>query len=223
MSKKGLWIVIIFIVLVLASFLAGGQTADDWEKRLKTSPDDRELLLKLGRFYHDQAGLEDRADAVEKAEKHLSRLLSLAPDNADALAYMGSVLTIKARASAPSMESLEYLNQGFSMLDRAVLLSPENLEIRLVRGVNSVHVPAEFGRGDLALEDFRAIEKLLAGASRPPDPRFLLTYNFYYGTLLAGRGEMAAAEPWLKKVIELGPDSPLAAQARKTLEGRRRP
>jgi len=223
MSKKDFWIVIVFTVLVLALLLAGGQTAEDWEKQLKKSPDERELLLKLGRFHHDQAGLEDRADAVEKAEKHLSRLLSLEPENAAALVYMGSVLTIKARASAPSMESLEYLNQGFSMMDRAVLLSPENLEIRLVRGVNGVHVPAEFGRGDLALEDFRAIEKLLAGASRPPDPRFLLTYNFFYGTFLAGRGEMAAAEPRLKKVIELGPDSPLAAQARTILEERRRP
>jgi len=223
MSKIVKWIVIMFIVLFLASFLACCQSADAWETQLKKSPDDRELLLMLGRFYHEQAGLEDRAEAVEKAEKHLSRLLSLEPENADALVYRGSVLTIKARASAPSMESLEYLNQGFSLMDRAVLLSPENLEIRLVRSVNSVHVPAEFGRGDLALEDFRAIEKLLAGASRPPDPRFLLTYNFFYGTFLAGRGEMAAAEPRLKKVIELGPDSPLAAQARTILEERRRP
>jgi tetratricopeptide (TPR) repeat protein len=215
--------VLIAALVALAALLVGGQSADDWEKQLKENPDSTDLLLKLGRFYHEQAGLEGQMDAVGKAEKYLSRLLGLEPDNPGGLVYMGSLLTIKARDAAPAPESLEFLNEGFTMMDRAVLLAPDNPEVRLVRAVNSSLVPAAFGRGELALEDFEAIERLPAGSPRDLDPHFRLTYSFYYGSLLAGRGEKAAAEPLLKTVIELGPGTPWAEQAKALLGGKGRP
>ncbi|MBN2206957.1 MAG: hypothetical protein JW742_06115 [Candidatus Aminicenantes bacterium] len=220
MSKWLFWIVLVVVVLGLAALVLAGQSAADLENQLKAKPDDPALLLRLGRVFHDQAGLDGRTDVVAKAERHLSRLLAVEPDNAPALVYRGSLETMKAKESGPSLESLEFLNRGFAWMDRAVLLAPDDPEVRLVRAVNGAFIPVEFGRGDLALEDFRAIERITAGAPGGLPPDFTVAYSFYYGRFLAERGERAAAKPLLKKVLELAPGSPLAAQAAAILDER---
>ncbi|MBN1938653.1 MAG: hypothetical protein JW843_03640 [Candidatus Aminicenantes bacterium] len=220
MAKKTILIAGLILASILAAF---GQSVDDLEDRLKKDPDNKEILLALGRIYHDRAGLEGQSGAEEKAEKHLRRLLEIDPDNASAMVNMGSVLTIQAGNLGESMEALDLLNRGFALMDRAVLLAPRNPEIRLVRAVNSLLVPEIFGRNGLVLGDFEAIQTILAGFGGKMPSDFLLTYHFYYGTALAGTARNKEAEDHFKKVIELAPGSSYAAQAKKRLGEKRRP
>jgi|GEM_PF-1225312 len=210
--------------LVLASILAAcGQSIEDLERSLKKDPDNKETLLALGRLYHDQAGHANRTEAANQAERHLRRLLRLDPDNVTAMAHLGSVLTIQAGNLGETMEALDILNQGFTLMDKAVILAPENPEARFVRAVNSLLVPEDFGRRGLVRNDFEAIATSLAEAGGKMPVEYLPAYHFFYGTALAEAGETVRAEAHFKKVIELGSDSPYAAQAKKRLGEKRRP
>ncbi len=220
MAKKTILIAGLILVSILIVF---GQSVDDLESRLKKDPDNTEILLALGRLYHDRAGLENQSGAAEKAGKYLRRLLEIDPDNVSAMANLGSVLTIQAEQLGETMEALDLLNEGFSLMDKAVHLAPENPEARLVRAVNSLLVPEIFGRNGLVLDDFKAIETRRTGSDGKMPAEFLLTYHFYYGTALAGMERYEEAETHLKKVIELGPGSSFAAQAKKRLAEKRRP
>jgi len=219
MSKK----TIVILAAVLAAALAlFGQSAEELEKSLKKDPDNKQILYALGHLYHNQAGLNGQSGAAEKAEKYLRHLLEVDPGNSTGQAYLGSVLTIRAGNLGQNADALALLNEGFSIMDKAILLEPENPEARLVRAVNSLQVPEVFGRKSLILEDFKAIETFIAKSSRKLPPDFLLPYHFYYGTTLAAAGKAGEAEAHLKKVIEIAPDSPLAAQAKKQLSEKRR-
>lgn len=220
MAKKTILIAGLILASILAAF---GQSVEDLERSLKKDPDNKAVLNALGRIYHDRAGLEGQSGAAEKAERFLRRFLELEPDDSSAMANLGSVLTIQAGNMGENMEALDLLNQGFTLMDKAVFLAPKNPEVRLVRAINSLLVPEIFGRLELAGEDFKAIEAVLAEPGRKMPTEILLPYHFYYGAMLAGTEMTGEAKIHFNKVIELAPDSMLAAQAKRRLEEKRRP
>ena len=70
----------IFLLVILSSTNLSAQIPR-WEKQLKTDPANTELLLKLDKAYHDVAGEKEDKEAVKKAEKYLSKILEIEPDN----------------------------------------------------------------------------------------------------------------------------------------------
>lgn len=206
---------LIFLALLLMTSSLDAQV-QDWEEQLKVEPDNQQLLLKLGKHYHNLAG-EGNSSAQNRAEKCLSKLLSLDPNNALALVYYGSVLTMKARDAGSSWDAMEFLRTGFTRMDKAVILAPKEAEVRLIRGINSLHIPEEFQRLFLALEDFQAIESLIATSDRDWEKEFLLPYYFYFGEALAkNRNKEGAAAKW-RAVCRLDPQSDYGRIARKRL------
>ena len=87
------------ILLLGSSFVLAQGELDDptiLEDQLKQNPDQPELLLKLGRIYHDSGARGDE-EAVKKAVGYLEKLLELSPNLPEARCWYGSVLTMKAR------------------------------------------------------------------------------------------------------------------------------
>jgi len=206
---------IFFLSLLLLTSVLDGQV-DKWEEQLKSSPDNQELLLNLGRYYHDAAS-EGNGISLSRAEEYLSKLLDLDPDNALALVYFGSALTMKARDAGSPWEAMEYLESGFSKMDKAVILAPNEAEVRLLRGINSLHIPEEFQRLYLALEDFLALEELILTSDQDWGNEFLLPYNFYFGEALAKNGKNNEALSKWEKVCSLDPQSEFAQLAKHRL------
>ena len=146
----------IFLLLILVSESPSAQIPQ-WENQLKTDPSNTELLLKLGKAYHDVAGENEDKEAVKKAEKYLSKLLEIEPGNALAMVYYGSVLTMKAREAFFPWDKMKYMKKGFAKMDSAVALDPGEPEVRLIRAINSTSVPKMFNRLKLALSDFKDV------------------------------------------------------------------
>ncbi|MBN2244629.1 MAG: hypothetical protein JW755_02170 [Candidatus Aminicenantes bacterium] len=206
---------ILFLSLLLMTSALDAQVGK-WEEQLKGDPDNQELLLNLGRYYHDAASDGD-GTSLSCAEEYLSTLLNLDPDNALALVYYGSVLTMKARDASSPWDAMDYLESGFFKMDKAVILAPNEPEVRLLRGINSLHIPEEFQRLYLALEDFGAIEELISNSDQDWGNEFLLPYYFYFGEALTKNGqENEAAAKW-EKICSLDPQSKFAQLAKQRL------
>jgi len=155
-NKIHCFIPMIFLLLILSSKNLSAQITQ-WEKQLKSDPSNTELLLKLGKAYHDVAGENEDKEAVKKAEKYLSKLLEIEPGNALAMVYYGSVLTMKARDAFFPWEKMKYMKKGFGKMDSAVALDPDEPEVRLIRAINSTLVPKMFNRLKMALSDFKDV------------------------------------------------------------------
>ncbi|MBN2395184.1 MAG: hypothetical protein JXC36_01835 [Candidatus Atribacteria bacterium] len=135
----------IFLLVFLSSTNLSAQIPQ-WEKQLKSDPTNIELLLKLGKAYHDVAGEKEDKEAVKKAEKYLSKLLAIEPGNAPAMVYYGSVLTMKARETFFPWDKMKYMKKGFAEMDSAVAIDPDAPEVRLIRAINATSVPKMFHR-----------------------------------------------------------------------------
>jgi len=176
------------------------------------------LLFELGKAYHDMAGENEDKDAVKKAEQYLSKLLEIEPENAPAMVYYGSVLTMKARDAFFPWEKMKYMKKGFAKMDSAVVIDPDEPEVRLIRAINSASVPKMFSRLKIALLDFKYIEGLKKEKLDEMTNKFWLPYYFYFGLALEKDGQLQAAREKFAKVIELDSNSELAEKVRQHLK-----
>lgn len=218
MKKIALVFTAVLTALLLAFSLNAGGQMEDLEARLKKAPDNPALLLAYGRACHNLAFERNEPGLIEKGDKALSRLLVLEPKNAVAQVYLGSLKTQLANANQDNpAAALEYLQEGFTLMDKAVLTAPDNAEIRFLRAVNSTQIPDMFGRLPVALEDFQALDGLIAkNADCLPKDQQGLAY-FQMGETLLKTGERAAAEKAFRRVVAIDPKSPNAAEALKRL------
>jgi Flp pilus assembly protein TadD len=102
-------------------------------------------------------------------------------------------------------------------MDKAVLFAPDNPEIRLVRGINSLNIPDQFGRLPIALEDFEALEAMNPEKLSVLGERGLTEFHFSYGLALVRNGNKPKAILQFRRVLETAPSSPRAETARKQL------
>jgi tetratricopeptide (TPR) repeat protein len=207
---------IALLILILSGYLSA--QISQWEKQLEADPDNTELLLNLGKAYHDLAGVEEDEDAVQQAESYLSRLMKIDPQNAVALVYYGSVLTMKARDAFLPWEKMKYMRKGFATMDSAVALDPHSPEVRLIRANNGTSVPKMFHRLKIALADFQFIESLDKEKLAEMTNKFWLPYYYYFGRALVKDEQFEAAEVKFAKVIAIDSDSEYAKNARQQLE-----
>jgi len=135
-----------------------------------------------------------------------------------ALGYLGSLLTIRAGIAAQKgnlIGATEDLSRGLSLLDESIRISPDSLDLHILRLNNSISVsdqsPAD--RSEAVSEDLDFLEKGLP--SLPPEIKSL----YYYC-----RGRTAIDdEMWdegfalLEEAIRSGSGTPFAREAEKLL------
>jgi tetratricopeptide (TPR) repeat protein len=215
--RKNLAVLGSFFVLIAFSSAAASQV-EDLETRLKKDPDNKALLLEIGRHCHNQAFQQDDVRAVEAGDRHLTRLLAIDPDNAVGMVYLGSIKTLKAQfcQDRPG-EALEFLQEGFTLMDKAVQAAPALPEVRFIRAVNSVNIPEVFGRLPVALEDFQALDELIKNNPSSLDRGMLCCSYYFYGLALLKIGDTAEAAKAFRRAIDTDPQSSFGGQAREQL------
>lgn len=185
-------------------------------RQIEQEPDNAGLRVDLGRAYFSSA-LQGDSRARAEAEKTFQQVLHREPDNATALAYHGSLLGMKLgfNLTAPS-QIFELSQRAQQELDRAVNLAPDDAEVRELRGYFNFYSPSLFGRDLQAVEDFSRV--LASVSSKPNSELDQARLHLVLGDTHNKRSDEASARESWRRVLQLAPDTELAAAAEARLK-----
>ncbi len=199
---------------------AQGQIQRDYieqlNRQIAAAPEDLKLQLNLGKAYFSSATVGDPR-AMFEAEKIFQRLLNQEPNNAEALAYHGSLLGMKIGFNlTPPDQIFTVSQQAQTELDRAVQLAPDSEDVRELRGYFNFYTPSLFGRDRMAVEDFSHVLAIIS--QRPNSELDQARLLLILGDTHNKRSDEKEARNSWQRVVQLAPNSDLAAAA----EGRLR-
>lgn len=123
------------------------------QERFNQNPSDYEALKELGVIYHDMA-LKDTKTYAKKAVNSLEEAQKVKPEDNVTLCYLGSAYTLMAKESWNPVSKSNYVNKGIECMDKAIKKDPDNITIRMTRGMNSRGLPGFLNRRQVAFEDF---------------------------------------------------------------------
>ncbi|MGA7159483.1 MAG: hypothetical protein WBZ48_00665 [Bacteroidota bacterium] len=211
---RRLYAIVVACVLIVGISKAQ-DSAEVYQGRLKQNPDDIETLTKLGEIYHNQ-GVAGDDKAVEKGFTCFNKILELDPSNALGLAYRGSLWTLRARDAWWPFTKMKDVDNGVDEMDKAVDLAPDNISVRLVRGINSIHLPSMFRRLPIALKDFDFMLNDARFAGFNPHLRSIIYY--WAGVAFQSDGQRAKAKELLQNAVAADPNSETARKAEDELK-----
>lgn len=190
---------------------------DEAEKVIEKNPKDKDTLKTLGIAYHNLGDLGVRT-APKMSVKYLERAHKLYPDDAEILVVLGSSTTMLGRYSKKkATEGRILVNKGANMIDRAVMSSPDDVLVRMMRANNSQGLPDFFGRRHFFKEDLLYIEKLINKSPSGFDKDFIAEVYYNLGTVYKSEGHDSSAKSYFKKAVEVSPDSTSGKEAQKKL------
>ena len=114
-----------------------------------------EQALKL----HD-AARDGVNGALESAIELLEQLKREQPESGRVTALLGSTYGISARDSWNPLTKTRHLSRCLDYIDEALILGPEDIEVRLTRAFIQIYLPRIFGRRDEAIEDIIVLDRL---------------------------------------------------------------
>lgn len=139
---------------------------------------------------HD-AGRNGDTQATADAIKVLEDIVKSEPENAEALAYLGSSYAIIARDSKKAVDKIRYTNRGLRFLDQAVDLEPENFAVRVIRANVASSLPRMFGRRGGAIEDGLMLDRMFSVEQSPKMARSMVDIYEMLGEIAEGQGDWA--------------------------------
>lgn len=153
---------------------------------------------------------------VDRALELVDGFLAEHPGDGRAMTYRGSLAAMRARVSWMPWKKLSMLHEGISQMDEGVAWvtkagSDFELEVRLVRGTTSAGIPSAFGRGGVAISDFKAIVRHPRFAELSPEHR--ATAMAWLAAMNRRQGQHADAERLQHEAESIDP-----AAARKVKE-----
>ncbi len=169
------------------------------EEKVKDDPQNVQLLTDLGKAYSDSGN-------YAHAEEILRRAISIDSTYAPTYKYLGSVLSLSMREQIYD----ERIHQDtdwaakrafeiMRVLDKAVELSPDDVEVRFLRGVMGVNLPFFVGKLEQGIAD---LESVYEGES-PPELKAQAAYYL-------GIGYQRKAMTYWRKVISNYGDLPIS-------------
>ncbi len=111
-------------------------------------------LENIRSLYYDSltnAASVDRGLAFARASTEIVQPLRIA--------YEGSFLCLQARDSLWPLRKWNRAQEGLQLLDKAVAVSPDSVEVRVLRAAVTAHLPSFFGRSSQAEKDLDWIEE----------------------------------------------------------------
>ncbi len=124
-----------------------------FENQIKEDPSNITAKKGLGISFHIKA-TADTEEYAERAASKLENAYSYNKKDYEVMVYFGSATTMLATTTWNPMKKMSYVNKGTALMDKAVRRAPENITVRMTRGLNSMNLPSLFKRRALALEDF---------------------------------------------------------------------
>jgi len=187
------------------------------QSRLESDPTNTLILFQLGDLCHDEGGKPDEK-AVILAEGYFKRLLAIDPNHAMARVLYGSVLTMKARDAVWPLTQIKYVKAGNREMDAAVALAPKDVQVRLARAVNNVHMPDFMDRGEIVQEDLAWLwqQSQLTDTELKVDQK--QTIALYYGQFLQKKNKLDEALQIWRAGLALAPKSEAAAPLKEQLK-----
>jgi hypothetical protein len=137
---------------------------------------------------HDAAVAGDEK-AASAAREALADLVSAEPDNAVALAYLGSTHAVIARDAFNVVSKMSNTNKGLRHLDKALELAPQDVTVRMVRANVNWNLPEMFGRRGDAIEDMIVLDRLFRSAPRPRLAKAMQQIYARLNEAAAGQGD----------------------------------
>ena len=182
--------------------------------QLQAGQNSLQTLRELGIIYHMKA-VEGPVNIqfIKESYSLLNKAYAKDKSHAITTAYLGSITTMMAITVEEGLQKMKFVNRGIRLLDKVIRDNPDNVELRMLRGRNSLNLPKFFNRARIAVLDFSHILKLTINASAKFKAR--LHFNLGEAYELNDAFEKAAAH-W-QQVIRLAPDSPEAEQAREKI------
>ena len=203
------------LFFALTGISSAQKSISDLREALSQNPHDKEILLNLGIAYHNE-GVSGDKDAVKKGFACLDTLLALDPTNAVALAYRGSLWTLRGRDAWWPFTRMSDVDRGIDEMDKAVDLAPDNVTVRLTRGINSVHLPSMFKRIGTAEKDFYYLVNM--PSFQKLDPGLRSTIYYWSGMAYKQDDQTDKAKEFFKKAVETAPGSENANNASQELK-----
>lgn len=200
---------------MLTTSLIAQTKIDSLKTIIKNEPNNIQAKIALGVYYHD-LGVAGDSKAVERGIELLEQALAGDPNNAYALGYYGSILSLKARDASMPWTKVKYAKQGFEQLDKSIEMNPDDLDVRLIRAMNSYQVPKFMKRLTLSIEDFNFIIKHKTFESWTPDHRAFVYLHF--GKALEKDDQPEKAKDFFELAIKEAPGSKSAQDAKKALK-----
>lgn len=126
------------------------------KENLEEDPQNTEILTELGKAYFD-------AEKYEEAEKVLKKAISVDTSNAQAYKLLALTLgEIAAEGYDPRISidtdfRIDLSFETMAVMDKAVTLAPDDMEMRLIRGISGVEMPFFVGRLDQGMADLQMI------------------------------------------------------------------
>lgn len=104
------------------------------------------------------------SDAIDAALALADAFTEAHPLDGVALTYRGSLGAMRAKSAWLPWKKLSLLNEGMRQMDEGIVMATrsaagtsQEIDARMVRGITSARIPRTFGRGGVALGDFRFI------------------------------------------------------------------
>lgn len=205
----------LFLSIILTTSLFAQNKIDSLKTIIKNDPNNVQALIALGVHYHD-LGVAGDHKAVEQGEQLFKNALSLDPNNAFAMGFYGSILSLKARDAKIPWTRIKYAKKGFEQLDKSIQMNPDDLDVRLIRAMNSYQVPKIMKRLPLSLEDFDFIIKHETFKTWTPEHRAFVYLHF--GKALEKDDQHEKAKEFIEQAIKEAPGSKSAQEAKKALK-----
>lgn len=187
------------------------------EQEVAAHPDDFRLVRKLGKGYFFQVFGEGRTSSIAKSQKMLGRALELKKDDAETIAYQGSLLALVAGKSKDAAEREAGFKQSFELLKKAQSLAPNHPAVLAVTGASFLFLPDSYGAVPLAaeaMEKFRAlIGPMYNKQSHHGQQRILLTLGQAYARM----GQTEKARGYFEEALKVDQESVEAAMLKAEL------
>jgi len=162
------------------------------ENALAVDPKNLTCRIQLGRVLSDLGAFGDK-NASDAAVELLKTLHTEQPKDAEILAFYGNACTIYAQYSS-IFTKLSWVHDGFNYMDAAEKASPDDIDIRVTRAINSAQVPGFLGREKLARDDFAWLLKRIQSTPKDFSPDLLRTIYYFNGKFLLEHNDAAAVQ-----------------------------
>lgn len=127
---------------------------------IESDPENISEMKNAGILMHQMNRKDPDKKLVKQGEKYLKTALKKDKKDYETMAWLGSIITMKAMFENDPGKQTLYVKMGAKKMDKAIKKAPDNKVVRLTRANNSMELPPFLKRTRFAVTDFEAFLNL---------------------------------------------------------------